>query len=93
MAENIGVEPMRPSMRTQIFDWLLAVSDTEGFCRQTYSLASCYFDLVLSRQFVEVPKLQLLAVTCLWIAMKNEEEYFTPVKRFSKATKFFYDTD
>jgi len=73
-------------MRTEIFDWMMALSQKEGFSRQTFSLSISYFDLVLSKKYIKVSKLQLLAVTCLWIAMKHEEEFFTSVERFSMST-------
>lgn len=67
---------LTPRMRAILFDWLMEVCDVYKLRRVTYYLAIDYVDRYLSR-VKELPKnqLQLLGITCLFIAAKVEEIY------------------
>lgn len=67
---------LTPRMRSILFDWLMEVCDVYKLRRVTYYLAIDYVDRYLSR-IEELPKhqLQLLGITCLFIASKVEEVY------------------
>lgn len=79
---------LTPRMRAILFDWLMEVCDVYKLRRVTYYLAIDYVDRYLSR-VDELPKnqLQLLGITCLFIAAKVEEIY-PP-----KLTELAYVTD
>lgn len=67
---------LTPRMRAILFDWLMEVCDVYKLKRVTYYLAIDYVDRYLSK-VDELPKnqLQLLGITCLFIAAKVEEIY------------------
>lgn len=65
-----------PRMRAILVDWIMEVCEVYQLRRNTYYLALDYIDRFLVLQ-PSVPKtqLQLLGVTCLYIAAKLEEIY------------------
>lgn len=65
-----------PRMRAILVDWIMEVCEVYQLRRNTYYLALDYIDRFLVLQ-PSVPKtqLQLLGVTCLYIASKLEEIY------------------
>lgn len=67
---------LTPRMRSILLDWLMEVCDVYKLRRVTYYLAVDYVDRYLSRAD-ELPKnqLQLLGITCLFVAAKVEEVY------------------
>uniref|UniRef100_A0A1B6LE10 Uncharacterized protein n=1 Tax=Graphocephala atropunctata TaxID=36148 RepID=A0A1B6LE10_9HEMI len=79
---------LQPRMRAVLLDWLSEVCDVYKLHRETYYMTIDYIDRYLSSQ-VDVPKqhLQLIGITCLQLATKNEEIY-PP-----KMTEYAYVTD
>jgi len=79
---------LQPRMRSVLLDWLVEVCEVYRLHRETFYLAVDYVDRYLSTQR-NIPKtrLQLVGVTALFIAAKNEEIY-PP-----KLTEFAYVTD
>uniref|UniRef100_A0A3B4U3R0 Cyclin E2 n=1 Tax=Seriola dumerili TaxID=41447 RepID=A0A3B4U3R0_SERDU len=65
---------IKPRMRSILLDWLIEVSDAYTLHRQTFYLAQDYFDrFMLTQSDVEKGVLQLIGITCLFIAAKMEE--------------------
>jgi len=79
---------LQPRMRAILLDWLTEVCEVYKLHRETYYLAVDYIDRYLSAS-QDVPKqqLQLIGITCLFIAAKIEEIY--PPKQ----SEFAYVTD
>nr|XP_019960208.1 PREDICTED: G1/S-specific cyclin-E2-like [Paralichthys olivaceus]XP_019960209.1 PREDICTED: G1/S-specific cyclin-E2-like [Paralichthys olivaceus] len=65
---------IQPRMRSILLDWLIEVSEAYTLHRQTFYLAQDYFDrFMLTQNNVEKNVLQLIGITCLFIASKMEE--------------------
>ncbi|XP_073340381.1 G1/S-specific cyclin-E2-like [Pagrus major] len=65
---------IQPKMRSILLDWLIEVSEAYTLHRQTFYLAQDYFDrFMLTQNGVEKSMLQLIGITCLFIASKMEE--------------------
>ncbi|XP_068431381.1 G1/S-specific cyclin-E2-like [Clinocottus analis] len=65
---------IRPRMRSILLDWLIEVSESYTLHRQTFYLAQDYFDrFMLTQDNIEKSMLQLIGITCLFIAAKMEE--------------------
>ncbi|MEW5304559.1 MAG: hypothetical protein WDW36_007162 [Sanguina aurantia] len=60
-------------MRRVLVDWMSDVADDFKFLSETLFLAINYLDRFLGSQAVPRNILQLLGVTCLWLAAKYEE--------------------
>lgn len=62
---------LQPQMRAILLDWLIEVCEVYKLHRETYYLAMDYIDRYLSLH-TDVPKnqLQLIGITCLFIASK-----------------------
>ncbi|XP_073411130.1 G1/S-specific cyclin-E1 isoform X2 [Dendrobates tinctorius] len=60
-------------MRTMLLDWLMEVAELYKLHRETYYLAQDFFDRFLATQENMKYKLQLIGVTCLFLAAKIEE--------------------
>lgn len=75
---------LQPTMRATLLDWLNEVCQAYSLTRQTYYLALDFFDRFLSIQ-KDCPKknLQLIGITCLFIAAKIEEIFPPKMNRFS----------
>lgn len=79
-----GQHSLQPIMRSTLLDWLNEVSQAYGLTRQTYYLALDFFDRYLSvEQDVPKKRLQLIGITCLFIASKIEEICPPRLDRFS----------
>jgi hypothetical protein len=78
---------LQPRMRSILLNWLSEVSEVYQLHRETYYLAVDFFDRYLSVQS-NVPKqqLQLIGVTCLFMAAKMEEIYPPKVRDFAYVT-------
>lgn len=63
---------LQPRMRAILLDWLIEVCEVYKLHRETYYLAMDYIDRFLSLHNEPVPKnqLQLIGITCLFIASK-----------------------
>ncbi|CAH1115920.1 unnamed protein product [Phaedon cochleariae] len=73
-----------PRMRAILLDWVMEVCEVYHLRRVTYYLSVDYFDRFLSIR-PDVPKnqLQLVGVTCLFLASKLEEIYPPRLTEFS----------
>ncbi|RZC41568.1 uncharacterized protein BDFB_000160, partial [Asbolus verrucosus] len=73
-----------PRMRAILLDWLMEVAEVYHLRRVTYYLSVDYFDRFLSIR-PDIPKslLQLVGITCLYIAAKVEEIYPPNLSEFS----------
>lgn len=73
-----------PRMRAILLDWIMEVCEVYHLRRVTYHLAVDYLDRYLSiRPGVPKTQLQLLGVSCLFIASKLEEIYPPKLSEFS----------
>lgn len=74
-------------MRTILMDWLIEVSEVYSLHRETFYLAQDFFDRFMSTQnHVSKSMLQLIGVTCLFIASKLEEIYPPKINEFAYVT-------
>ncbi|KAJ9583124.1 hypothetical protein L9F63_022538, partial [Diploptera punctata] len=78
---------LQPRMRAILLDWLIEVCEVYKMHRETYHLAIDFIDRYLSHK-KNVPKqhLQLIGVTCLFIAAKVEEIYPPKIHEFAFVT-------
>nr|XP_022901310.1 G1/S-specific cyclin-E1 [Onthophagus taurus] len=73
-----------PRMRAILLDWLMEVCEVYHLRRTTYHLTVDYIDRYLTiRSSVPKTQLQLLGVSCLYIAAKLEEIYPPKLSEFS----------
>ncbi|KZV33210.1 hypothetical protein F511_16244 [Dorcoceras hygrometricum] len=64
---------IKPVMREVLIDWLVEVAEEYKFVSDTLYLAVAYIDRYLSSSELNRNKLQLLGVSCMFIAAKFEE--------------------
>lgn len=78
---------LQTRMRSILFDWLSEVSEVYKLHRETFYLAVDFIDRYLSVER-DVPKnhLQLIGITCLFIAAKIEEIYPPKLSEFAYVT-------
>lgn len=78
---------LQARMRAILLDWLCEVTDVYKLHRETFYLAIDFVDRFLSAE-QDVPKqeLQLIGITCLFIAAKIEEIYPPKLSDFSYVT-------
>lgn len=78
---------LQARMRAILLDWLTEVCEVHKLHRETYYLATDYIDRYLTASR-DVPKqqLQLIGITCLFIAAKIEEIYPPKLTDFSYVT-------
>ncbi|XP_050455926.1 G1/S-specific cyclin-E1 [Cataglyphis hispanica] len=78
---------LQPQMRAILLDWLIEVCEVYKLHRETYYLAMDYIDRYLSIHR-DLPKnqLQLIGITCLFIASKVEEIYPPKIAEFAYVT-------
>lgn len=78
---------LQPRMRSILVDWLSEVCEVYNLLRETYYLAVDLIDRFLSLQS-DIPKhhLQLIGITCLFIAAKIEEIYPPKLSEFAYVT-------
>ncbi|XP_061669612.1 G1/S-specific cyclin-E1 isoform X2 [Syngnathoides biaculeatus] len=78
---------LQPKMRAILLDWLMEVSEVYKLHRETYHLAQDYFDRFMATQTnVFKSMLQLIGISCLFIAAKFEEMYPPKVHEFAYVT-------
>lgn len=78
---------LQPKMRAILLDWLMEVSEVYKLHRETFHLAQDYFDRFMSTQInVNKSTLQLIGITCLFIAAKVEEMYPPKIYQFAYVT-------
>lgn len=78
---------LQARMRAILLDWLTEVCEVYKLHRETYYLATDYIDRYLTASH-DVPKqqLQLIGITCLFIAAKIEEIYPPKLSEFAYVT-------
>uniref|UniRef100_A0A672GVQ3 G2/mitotic-specific cyclin-B2 n=1 Tax=Salarias fasciatus TaxID=181472 RepID=A0A672GVQ3_SALFA len=65
-----------PAMRSILLNWLIEVCEAYTLHRQTFYLAQDYFDrFMMTQSNVQKDVLQLIGITCLFIAAKMEESH------------------
>lgn len=77
---------MRPKMRSILVDWMVEVHLKFRLLPETLYLSINIMDRFMSRETVEVDRLQLLATGSLFIAAKYEEVYSPSVKNYAYVT-------
>ncbi|XP_013116502.2 G1/S-specific cyclin-E isoform X1 [Stomoxys calcitrans] len=78
---------LQPRMRAILLDWLIEVCEVYKLHRETYYLAVDYLDRYLSAQKnVQKTHLQLIGITCLFVAAKVEEIYPPKIGEFAYVT-------
>ncbi|SMN17966.1 similar to Saccharomyces cerevisiae YGR109C CLB6 B-type cyclin involved in DNA replication during S phase [Maudiozyma saulgeensis] len=75
-----------PSMRAILIEWLIEVHEKFHYVQETLILAIAIMDKFLSQNIVTMSKLQLLAVTSLFIASKFEEINLPKLSNFAYIT-------
>ncbi|CAB4251880.1 similar to Saccharomyces cerevisiae YGR109C CLB6 B-type cyclin involved in DNA replication during S phase [Maudiozyma barnettii] len=75
-----------PSMRAILIEWLIEVHEKFHYVQETLILAIAIMDKFLSQNLVTMSKLQLLAVTSLFIASKFEEINLPRLSNFAYIT-------
>merc|ERR1712002_133249 len=84
----LGRHPaLQPRMRAILLDWLIEVCEVYRLHRETFYLAVDFIDRFLSvAPAVPKNRLQLIGVTCLFIAAKIEEIYPPKLQEFAYVT-------
>lgn len=78
---------LQPRMRAILLDWLIEVCEVYKLHRETYFLAVDYLDRFLfSKKNIQKTHLQLIGITCLFIAAKVEEIYPPKIGEFAYVT-------
>ncbi|GFR40494.1 hypothetical protein Agub_g1062 [Astrephomene gubernaculifera] len=92
--DYISTQPeINSKMRTILVDWLVEVSEEYRMVPDTLYYAVNFLDRVLSVQRVARSQLQLVGITCMWIAAKYEEIYPPNVSEFSYITDNTYSRE
>jgi len=79
---------LQPRMRAILVDWLIEVSEVYKLHRETLYLSVDFLDRYLSHAKADLARsqLQLVGITCLFIASKIEEIYPPKLREFSFVT-------
>ncbi|CAG9118059.1 hypothetical protein JYU34_003686 [Plutella xylostella] len=78
---------LQPRMRAILLDWLNEVCEVYKLHRETFHLTVDYVDRYLSNtEDVQKGRLQLVGITCLFIAAKVEEVYPPKIGEFAYVT-------
>jgi G1/S-specific cyclin-E1 len=78
---------LQPRMRAILLDWLIEVCEVYKLHRETYYLTVDYLDRYLTaNQNISKNQLQLIGITCLFIASKVEEIYPPKLHEFAYVT-------
>lgn len=80
-------------MRSILVDWLVEVAEEYKLCADTLYLAVGYLDRLLTVHRVPRAQLQLVGITCMWIAAKYEEIYPPNVNEFTYITDNTYSKE
>ncbi|KAJ8736648.1 hypothetical protein PYW08_007304 [Mythimna loreyi] len=85
---------LQPRMRAILLDWLNEVCEVYKLHRETFHLTVDYVDRYLSNtEDVQKGRLQLIGITCLFIAAKVEEVYPPKIGEFAYVTDGACTTD
>lgn len=79
-----------PHKRLVLVDWLIEVVDEFKLGQETLFLAVNALDRYLARVHVSRSQLQLVGITCLWVACKYEEVYPPVLADFVEITDSTY---
>lgn len=85
-------DEITPQMRLILVDWLFEVCCQLRLMRETFFLAVSYLDRFLTAQKVPRMLLQLVGVSCLWLASKYEEVSPPPAEVLAEMTDNSYTT-
>ncbi|CRL00456.1 CLUMA_CG013719, isoform A [Clunio marinus] len=78
---------LQPRMRAILLDWLIEVCEVYKLHRETYYLTVDYLDRYLTlKHNISKNQLQLIGITCLFIASKVEEIYPPKLQEFAYVT-------
>ena len=78
---------LQPRMRAILLDWLIEVCEVYKLHRETYYLTIDYIDRYLTtKKNISKNQLQLIGITCLFIASKVEEIYPPKLHEFAYVT-------
>ncbi|CDK24267.1 unnamed protein product [Kuraishia capsulata CBS 1993] len=77
---------LKPKMRSILVDWIVEVHLRFRLLPETLYLAINIMDRFMSKESVQVEKLQLLATGSLFVAAKYEEVYSPSVKNYAYVT-------
>ncbi|XP_006867446.1 PREDICTED: G1/S-specific cyclin-E1 [Chrysochloris asiatica] len=78
---------LQPKMRAILLDWLMEVCEVYKLHRETFYLAQDFFDRYMATQENVVKTLlQLIGISCLFIAAKLEEIYPPKLHQFAYVT-------
>ncbi|XP_053304616.1 G1/S-specific cyclin-E1 isoform X2 [Spea bombifrons] len=78
---------LQPSMRAVLLDWLTEVCEVYKLHRETFYLAQDFFDrFMASQENIVKSRLQLIGITCLFVAAKLEEIYPPKLHQFAFIT-------
>jgi cyclin E len=82
LKRHLGIEPQ---MRAILLDWLVEISYAYRLHRETFHLACEYMDRFMTtcKQQMRVDRLQLIGMSCLFLAAKVEEIYPPKLKEFA----------
>lgn len=84
---------MNAKMRAILVDWLVEVAEEYKLCADTLYLSVNYIDRFLSIHPVQRSNLQLVGISCMWIASKYEEIYPPNVNDFCYITDNTYSKE
>lgn len=78
---------LQPRMRAILLDWLIEVCEVYKLHRETYYLTIDYLDRYLTlKTGISKNQLQLIGITCLFVASKVEEIYPPKLNEFAYVT-------
>uniref|UniRef100_A0A7S0QDZ1 Cyclin N-terminal domain-containing protein n=1 Tax=Cryptomonas curvata TaxID=233186 RepID=A0A7S0QDZ1_9CRYP len=80
-------------MRGILVDWMIEVADHFKLAAQTLHLSVNYVDRYLSAFPIKRPSLQLVGITCIFIASKYEENHHRHVEDFVNIADRLYKTE
>jgi G2/mitotic-specific cyclin 1/2 len=84
---------LRPKMRSILVDWLVEVHLKFKLLPETLYLSINIMDRFLSKEVVQVDRLQLLATGSLFIAAKYEEVYSPSIRNYAYVTDGAFSED
>lgn len=73
--EIIQVNEVNPKMRTKLVEWMIQLGDEMKLGYKTKQTAVIMMDMILSKLKIHKKYLQLLGITVIFIAIKEEESF------------------
>lgn len=90
-SEALAAGEITMNMRSILVDWMIEVVDEYSLEPETLFLSVAYVDMCLHRLSICRAELQLLGVTCIFIAAKYEEIYAPQIEKLCYITDNSYD--